>query len=110
MDFKRLLIAALSFSMIRVVLPGSDVVCTKHVGHEIRAAHECDQKGHDQRPCEMPNRADCCAALASCGNSVAVGDDQHALPPLTSSEAHVPARSEKLTSRSTSPDPPPPKA
>ena len=124
MDVRRQLIVALSLSMIRVTLPGSDPVCAKHdsgvasaIAH-LSGGHASGGHGHrfpasgkhDQPPCETPSQADCCQALASCGISIGLGQERQTVEPLVAVAHRGISRSAVLFSRVTAPEPPPPKA
>src|SRR5205085_1194236 len=84
MNMRALLVAALSLSMIRVTLPGSDLVCARHGSPRADVAHVSgglanahhDHPGRHQPgpqpPSDPPSRSECCQALASCGMSLAL--------------------------------------
>ncbi len=124
MYLHRLLIIALSVSMIRVTLPGSDLVCAKHDSRAASAPANADGAhaavGHShglpapgksaQHPCETPSQADCCHALASCGISIALGEVRQTVTPQVAAEHRRIPRCTVLRSRVTAPEPPPPKA
>jgi len=118
MDVRRLLIVALSISMIRVTLPGSDLVCAKHESRLSHASmvHAVTRYGlpgpaqHDQRPCDTPSQAECCPALASCGITAALGEERLIPAPQLVVEYRRASRSAVPSSRITAPEPPPPKA
>jgi len=122
MNMRALLVAALSLSMIRVTLPGSDLVCAKHDSRKADAAHSngglanaahrhghAHQHGH-QSPCESPSHADCCSALASCGMSVALGMKYQVAELMPAFKHDCAFESAELLSRANVPEPPPPKA
>src|SRR5438105_5700635 len=121
MNMRALLVAALSLSMIRVTLPGSDMVCAKHDSGKTGAAHttggpantghdhgSTHQRGH-KLPCETPSEADCCHALAACGMSLALGTEYQVGDPIHSFKHTRIFESAVLLSRVTAPEPPPPK-
>jgi hypothetical protein len=113
----RVVIAAL---VLLANLAGPDLVCAEHGGHKVLAATPVVPEDHDTGEhhhgpaapddgCKEPALPNCCPALTSCSFSFDAG------PPRTSSDAGpdgIPAVrwSGTLLSRSTSPDPPPPKA
>lgn len=114
----RVVIAAL---VLLANLASPDLVCAEHGGHEVLGATPVETEHHEtgehhQGPaapddgCEEPALPNCCPALMSCSFSFDAGQ------PRTSSEDAgpdgIPAVrwSGTLLSRSTTPDPPPPKA
>src|SRR5438067_389424 len=122
MTMRGLLVVALSLSMIRVTLPGSDLVCAKHGSSKALIAHtsgslanvhhhraNTHQGGHNP-PCDTPSQSECCQALASCGMSLALGAEYNVVAPIQSFRRAETSRSAVLFSRVTAPEPPPPKA
>src|SRR4026207_463456 len=101
MDLRRLLMVALSLSMIRVTLPGSDRVCARHDSGHSRAVAGHDARDHstglpapghhDKGPCETPSRADCCQAVTSCGFSIVLSEEHPVLESPYSDEFQAPS-------------------
>lgn len=111
--------AALVLSLLfgfRLVAVGGALVCTAHGSHEhvAEAGHHDDAPGHDgdgtQAPCNTPESADCCAAMASCSVVLASGTVVAALTPLPHHHGAIRQLNSSLPSRPHSPDPPPPKS
>ena len=113
----RVVIAAL---VLLANLASPDLVCAEHGGDEVPGATPVDAAHHDTGEhhhgpaapddgCEEPALPNCCPALMSCSFSL-----DGAQPPTTSEDAGpdgIPTVrwSGHFLSRSTTPDPPPPK-
>jgi hypothetical protein len=75
--------------------------------HGVRDHENASQEA--EPPCEEALERDCCQALASCSTMFSAEDGAFAAPTLFH-DAPVIAISRSLPSRSTAPEPPPPKA
>jgi hypothetical protein len=114
MHLRRVVIMGLGLAMIRVTLPGSDLVCARHdSGHAHAVVHSgaghVPAHQHDP-PCETPSQADCCHALASCGVSIAVAEESEMIHPILSVDRQQAWAAVLPASRTSGPEPPPPKA
>jgi hypothetical protein len=111
---RRLIALLLAVAMLHLNVERADAACALH--HDAPAAgHEGMQHGAeapvDETPCETPASPDCCAALASCApvlglDASSVTISSAAIVPMTIVAAVI----ERPLSRSTAPEPPPPKA
>lgn len=107
-----------------ITLVASDLVCARH--HEMSAgampaavhpratpntvARESGVTDGDHQPCEIPSRADCCRAMASCSVSVGLAPSKLAASPTDVRAAVITARADAPLSFAVAPEPPPPKA
>jgi hypothetical protein len=118
MGLRRLLIAALALSIIRVTLPGSDLICGKHEsdkGHEQMvmspAAHPegCSEMQKDHQSCQMPGQSGCCVVIGGCGMSVAIPDERQSSDMRRRAGDAQTSIVSIPVSLVAAPDPPPPK-
>ena len=111
---RRLVALLLALALLHLNVERVDAACATHhpapaAGHE--GMHHDGSAPTERTPCDTPVSSDCCQALASCASvlSLDAGSDTMASPaivPLTIAAAV----SERPLSRSTAPEPPPPKA
>ena len=119
MSMRKLFIASLALSMIRVTLPELDLVCTaRNAGHDQHqmtmgrtsgATSDFSQTSDDDRRCDMPGHAECCAAVGGCGSSAAIGNTSQRETVDVDRMRATHAPGEIPVSLVTSPDPPPPR-
>lgn len=110
---------ALALSLLfgfRLVAVGGALVCTAHGSHThvAETSHHNEAPGHDgggeQAPCNTPDGAECCAAMASCSVVLASGTVVAALSVLPDHAGGIRQLDSSPLSRPHSPDPPPPKS
>ena len=120
---RRLTAIATWVLLLHLNLIASDLVCAQH--HEMsHAATEVVTKHHapagstdktivtdgDKDACQVPARADCCHAMASCAVSLGLGSSSLAAAPPTMNGAAATFSLDAPISFAFAPDPPPPKA
>ena len=111
---RRTVALLLALAMLHLNVERADAACAKHQDAPA-ADHEGMQHGADapadQTPCETPASPDCCQALASCAPVLGIDAgsttiSSSTIVPMTIVAAVI----ERPLSRSTAPEPPPPKA
>jgi hypothetical protein len=118
---RRLTAVATWVLLLHINLIASDLVCGQH--HEISAAPAAVTQHHapvgartssvmdgDNEACQVPARADCCRAMASCTVSLALGPSQVDAAPSIMHGAAATVSHDAPLSVAFAPDPPPPKA
>jgi hypothetical protein len=120
---RRLTAIATWVLLLHLNLIASDLVCAQH--HEIsHTATEAMTQHHtlagspdktavtngDTDACQVPARADCCHAMASCSVSFGLGSSSLAAAPPTMNGAAATLSLDAPISLAFAPDPPPPKA
>ncbi len=100
----------------RLLAVSGALVCTAHGSHAhlAEASHHSDgpsqQEDGKQTPCNSPDNADCCAAMASCSLTLASGTVAAFPNAPPAQDGGILRLNRALLSRPHSPDPPPPKS
>lgn len=113
---KRLSAVVLAFTMLHLTVALANADCSMHEHDAAAGAHAGmhHDGGHapaEKTPCDTPVAPKCCQALVSCAPILAIDEGSEVV--TTVAIAHAPiaaAVSERPLSRSTAPEPPPPKA
>lgn len=109
---RRLIALVIAFAMLHLSVARADAVCEMH-GHGAPAtSHEGMQ--HDvpaeDASCETPLSPDCCQAVVSCAPVLDLSESRSVANTAIVHMAIAAAVIERPQSRSTAPEPPPPKA
>jgi hypothetical protein len=112
---RRLVSLLLAVAMLHLTVARVDAACAMHDGAATQSSHEGMQHGDadapaEKAPCETPAAPDCCQALASCAPVLSIAEGADVITPLIVHATIAAAVSERPLSRSTAPEPPPPKA
>lgn len=101
--------------MLHLSVARVDAACAMHDGAAPESSHDGMQHGDggapaEQAPCDTPSAPECCQALASCASILSVAEGADGVTPLIVHATIAAAASERPFSRSSAPEPPPPKA
>ncbi len=115
---RRLAAFAIALTMLHLNMVRADGACAAHAGHSAASENSLSHEGMsheagmqtDQAPCETPSQPDCCQALASCAPVLAMDARSEVAAGVAQHVAMIAAFNQQPASRSTAPEPPPPKA
>lgn len=112
---RRLIALLLAFALLHLSVGRVDAACAMHGRDAPATGHEGMQHDGaapaDETPCQTPVSPDCCQALASCAPMLSMDDGSDTITaPAIVHVTIAAAVSERPLSRSTAPEPPPPKA
>jgi hypothetical protein len=115
-SMRRFAAFAVALTMLHLNTVRADAACATHEDAAADAGGTHDGMSHEtdapaeQAPCDAPAQQDCCLAFAAC--SVVLSAEASALVDVSVSHpaSVVAGISERPASRSTAPEPPPPKA
>ena len=111
---RRLVAPLLAFAMLHLNVARVDATCAMHDHDAASTSHAGMQ--HDagapaeETACETPASPECCLALASCAPTLGADEESTSVTAAIVHMTIAAAVTERPLSRSTAPEPPPPKA
>jgi hypothetical protein len=105
----------LAVAMLHLSVARVDAECAMHDVAPAGSDHAGMDHGEgnapaEETPCDTPSSPDCCQSLASCAPVLSIAEGADVIAPLIVHATISAAVIERPLSRSTAPEPPPPKA